>query len=193
MAEGFNVDTSGLRSWWNENANWGDQTYDRLAGYNTWLPETLATNYGTLAEKGIYGDTGIDYIMKGSGQEQSLARKAMADIVKRRYSKRLGSRAGGAAELAVSNEVFAPLFAEDLKTRRGLRQTNLESRLSGLAGLSNLNSTMAQQFMQLFSDKSQQESGKAGVLDWMTGLAGLGQAYAGIKRAGKLKERENEL
>lgn len=172
------------RSWWNEQANWGDQARDRLEGSVLTTQEDQAKAYSQIANEGLYGDVDVGFnigeIMRGSDAEQAGRKKQYETYLNKKFAKRLGGRAGGAREVMMANQFTAPMYADDLRERRGLRKEksglerelrykNALSKLYGLQGRDKNLDAMIRQLQLVMQEEGQDDGG--GVMDWInTGL-----------------------
>jgi len=166
-------DFSNINSGWNPNGNWLDQTNDRLASWSVNLTRDQIGAWDQVANEGIYGDEGINYVMRGRGQEESLRRQNLQKYLRRKYGRRLGARAGGAAEVTFANEVLAPQFAEDQAMRQKLRRENVMSKMDALHS----KDAYAQMVTQILG-KYNPNKYTAGALDYVKAGANLAAGVA---------------
>jgi len=174
-------DVGDTRRWWNPSGNWTDQTVDRLAGYNTVLPEQLLDSFSQISKEGLYGESGIRDILKGTPQESALMRMRLQSLLKRKFGKRLGARAGGAADVGFMNQVLAPTFERELGLGRELRQKNIESKLVGLQGGQDIFSMLSNMYGNLYMNKEQDETG---ALDYVNAISQMIRSGASIATGG---------
>ena len=177
------VGTGDTRRAWNSNANWFNQTPERLASHATIGTETALQNFGNIAQHGLYGQEGINRILKGLPNEMALKRKRAAALLRRKYGRRLGARAGGAAMSGFANEVLAPTFADEIAMGRELRRENEQSKLSGIQGQASIGMNSAQLLNKLWQ---QSQESDAGMLDFITGLSGMATSIAEIPGSNKI-------
>ncbi len=160
-----------------ENARWDKND---INWRNKWLTTNQLKGWSSVANEGLYGQSGINEIMAGGNQEQALTRaKALKNYYLTNYSKRLGMRAGGQASNDYMNQYVAPLMLENLKKRQALIEENLKSRGYGMEQIDKI----MQMIMSGGRGTIQDTSGGGGWTDWIAPIASLVDMVPGIGKA----------
>lgn len=168
--------TGDTRRWWNQGGNWLDQTDDRLAGWNVLFPETSISTWENVAANpyGMYGDEStISNILRGDSTVRQLQAKAIIDKLFRGYAGRLGSRAGGAANVMAMNNAIGPGYLQALSQRAGLRKEGAASRMTALENRDKVFEILTQALTSRLNAKTAGDASKPGLVDYITALGGI--------------------
>lgn len=101
------------------------------------LPSGVIESLNRLAQSGIFGEGGIEELMRSVRQQGGLARNRLARAFRQRSGRRLGPRAG-AIDTAIANQIYAPSLEGEQEAFRGLTLANQQSKLQGLEGLADI-------------------------------------------------------
>ncbi len=138
------------------------------------LPPQLVEVFNKLAEFGLFGEGGVEELMRSISRQGGLERRGLAQGLKRgSLGRRLGPRSGAIDNL-IANKVFAPSFAGTEAARRNLLVENQRSKLGGLQGIQDLLGFFQNQFAL---DEGARQG--PGFLDFVSPLATLGGAIFG--------------
>lgn len=146
---------------WDPQGNWQNQDISRLGNISTVVTSEQLNSFNEILNSGGIYDEG--QIMRGKGGEDAMRRKQYQRYMHRKYARRLGPRAGGAAETMFANNFLAPQYSENVATRRNLRMRNADSILQALAMKGQLNETIIRQYLAAKELEAQDDSG---FLDW---------------------------
>lgn len=141
------------------------------------IPPELLKQLTELAESGLFGEGGVEELMRSIARQGGLERRGLAGGLRRgSLGRRLGPRSG-AIENLIANKVFAPSFAGTEAARRNLLVQNQRSKLGGLQGIQDLLGFFQDQFA-LEEDVDRARQGP-GVLDFVGPLTTIGGAIFG--------------
>jgi hypothetical protein len=132
-----------------------------------------STALGDIAQRGIFTEDEISNILRGTNRERALRRRAVRGRLRRSYQRRLGSRAGGAAELTFANRVLAPQFAEQLAQRRRLRERSAASRFPAILERHRVEQARVDAFLR---SQQQEREGETGFLPYVQAGASIADA-----------------
>lgn len=151
----------------------GDDPYQRF------LTSTRQTegNLRDIAQRGIFTEDEIGNILRGSDRERALRRRGARGQIRRSFQRRLGPRAGGAAELTFVNRVLAPQFAEQLAQKRRLRETSLASRFQALLAAHGVEKSRVDAFLRRMDIESGDTG--TGALDFLEGFGAIAEGARG--------------
>lgn len=130
---------------------------------NAWTyTQKQLSNYGDIANQGIFGPEGIRQITRGDQISDSVRRMRLAKAIRQNLARRLGPRAGGAADIAY-NEALSQDFLNQGQARRNLTAENYRSKLYGLQG----RDQALERFANIYFQNEQLQGLEPGVLDYI--------------------------